>query len=1001
MDISVSDFAWLSPTHSGTAKLVSSAVAPLVARARGYDSWTIDTVGDHFDEVRVDSKHSAGWRRTKEIVATGDALFMPWFRVDEVALHDDFSNPKNLLKPAFIQFRPRKPIEAGNSEKGQKYASLAGRPTVIDVHPSTPITHIRGAGSIMITEGLLKADSALTALLLDAGVSEEELLLENRTVEGEETIESVHWARKRLQGLLKKVDVLVVGLVGVGTWHNHPEWKELRPSGKHVYIGFDADVAVNRNVWRQAKALTVKMSDHSNAADVSVLRLPDVDDEKQGVDDFFASGHRWSDLLSYMGELPAEPESGDDDLHNGQWRVNPDGLRVDRVCKVDDTVSFETMVSIGGYVRGAVVTGVPSREEMESGVLDSRERFSTSDADLEIVVKWRDIDQHDLIHEEVITGPSAMLSTQPKDWYRIGAKIPYRVALHPQWPPQIEWLQAVKAHKHTDIEEKSKWGRMGWLPTESGNPEFIVGRQRISASGITSDAYEISAVTEDNPEWSLTRASSFGVVAPDPDVDWVEQAIEDAKEVVDVYLFGKKTWKKDSYGALATALMMRPAIPLRPKMVPYLFGPPASGKSWTVAAIFMGWQPRGGIWTNTSLPGSARDTGASTELSVSRAPLWVMDDLAPSVSRVKAEKEADALGDLIRSIHDENAKKRATRSMGSQKLHSPNALFMVTAENEPSIGSIMSRTAPIRFDADCLYSIEPVETLGERGVQARLVGAFIRWLATVSSTTNGWQDLRALFRDLQKGVCKDIADEVIRTRNVGITEGDLQRLSASSSDLMATLTLFTVFVRDIVTGSFTSSTVPDTYDLDIEGTNEEAPRWVRNLCKFLPGNELFSVIPHRFGTTLAKQENKKPGRAFIDAVFGLLKSGNACVYDLADPAIAPAYQGIYPTMLGWKPDGQGTFRPANTTIGYVTEKDGEVLLLLNPEQAFASAKRSFPELVPHGSSRQTVTQCVWSEGCASDAYGKDPKRSTVRIWSKESRTQLRLLPVPFNLGDAS
>jgi len=102
------------------------------------------------------------------------------------------------------------------------------------------------------------------------------------------------------------------------------------------------------------------------------------------------------------------------------------------------------------------------------------------------------------------------------------------------------------------------------------------------------------------------------------------------------------------------------------------------------------WQASAGGWGD-KLPGGAKDTMASTELAVSRANIWVIDDLAPTGDQRQTQAELARLGDLIRSVHNGSGKRRADQNMDLRATHDPRALLIITAENEHNGASVRDR----------------------------------------------------------------------------------------------------------------------------------------------------------------------------------------------------------------------------------------------------------------------------------------------------------------------
>src|SRR5690606_23978344 len=171
--------------------LEGSAISPEVIKARGYRSMG-KPYSDTFNVLR-----EAGipmWARRDDTLLEG--LLIPLYR----ATGEQIS----------YQYRPdRTPKIKG---KARKYASSAGRPSVLDVHPHNT-ERIKDTGiPLWITEGVKKADA-----LTSAGLC-------------------------------------VVALSGVYNWRSKlgslGDWEDIPLKGREVFICFDSDAADNPNVAR-------------------------------------------------------------------------------------------------------------------------------------------------------------------------------------------------------------------------------------------------------------------------------------------------------------------------------------------------------------------------------------------------------------------------------------------------------------------------------------------------------------------------------------------------------------------------------------------------------------------------------------------------------------------------------------------------------------------------------------------------------------------------------
>lgn len=161
------------------------------------------------------------------------------------------------------QFRPDNPRPDHQSGRPHKYENLPGVGVALDVHPSVRTRVKDVSQALFITEGIRKGDAAAT------------------------------------QGLA------AVALYSVWNWRGTdesgalmvlPEWDEIPLSGRTVYIVFDSDVMMKRSVKLALERLARVL--RARRATVKLVYLPgSPDDDKVGLDDWFAAGESVEDLL--------------------------------------------------------------------------------------------------------------------------------------------------------------------------------------------------------------------------------------------------------------------------------------------------------------------------------------------------------------------------------------------------------------------------------------------------------------------------------------------------------------------------------------------------------------------------------------------------------------------------------------------------------------------------------------------------------------------------------
>lgn len=910
---------------SGAAKLADSQVAPLVAAARGYATLTPDTYKKWARDHGISLNTTPG-RQLRTDVETGDAMLMPWFKADEV--HQQ-GGPGSF---SAIQLRPAQPV-VGKDGKPRKYDNLAGQGSVLGLHPATPYEWVRNAKVILLAEGLIKGDSALTGLLRAAGVSDTDL--------ADDTVPD---PRGKLRDLLNQVPekdrVLIVSILGVGNWHYRPEWNVLPIKDSQVWVAFDADTSTNLNVWNQASQLVdyLEGSGDKPRCEVRFVDLsrivPDAAIRKLGIDDYLADGGQWEklpDALTELGERPA----GKDEGKKGEWRVHPDGRTTqEAVALLDDQgnqvgTRWEDRVPIGGRVIRLETRRRPTDAERTTGKVHKHHEDDPVIAEVELT--WRDpVTGAD--DSAIVRGPSVILGYQPKDWDRKGAHIPPKVSAHPEWPPANgeKWLKAIKQHRLEEVQHTTRWEAMGWVPVENGLPVFIVGDSAVTEQGLVHSHPAIGI-----NDRILHQAQSFGVIAPDDEDNWEEQARQDLAEVIDAYIDGG-AWTSVAMAATVVALALRPAVPLRPRTAAYFTGSRRGGKTWTAKTVMAFWQARPG--DVGSMLGTASDTVANVEFSVAHTPIWVSDDLAPSADRNQANREEAAVGQLIRSVWNGSGKGRQNADGTARRRHDPQAVLIITAENEPSVSSVGDRIVTLRFGEGALGGTDATNRLmamqEHSETLSRLTYAFLRWnLRRAARDPQGWP-----------GWVTSVQAELARAqgfakRRLGDT-GDATRHAEIASELMITYSLLMLMAKDL-------------------GMDDDF------VARF-GTNDLAGHLIDQVAAGYLEQKGTTPGQRALQAVRQLLASGQAHVVNIEDPN-SPPVSGVKEAallnrQLGWV-TSNGQDRPCGPNIGWYTlDRAGERVLLLNGAVAFNEAQRRYPELIPFGQKQRAAWDSAWQEG---------------------------------------
>ena len=976
-------------TKSGAVKLASSGIAPLVAAARGYESVDESQAKDFMKRKGVgDGRSKKGTQFLASFRDDGDILVMPWYSVDlqqrSLEYIDDAVSTQNL------QIRPKNPRM---NEKGKpvKYEFLVGSDTVLDIHPSITRDWSASAPRVLLAEGLLKGDAALTAILRANGVTDAELALTTADVSNR-----LH-AIRRLAQLAATIDesnrVAIVSLAGVGNWRSNQEWSEINVKDKDVLVAFDGDVSTNWNVWHMAKSLfsfieTTKKG-YPQLCDINQFEGAQVAlalDPHLGLDDFFHSVGDWSNIEEMITpDFPPEPERSDSDASRlKEWRVTKDGNAVEECIQLPidaegrgGEIRWQKRFGLGGRILFAETRRGATDEEARTGVFGAGFEESNYEINCAIEIKWRD--EISLAEQTAeVFGPISILSYPPNEWDRRGARIPKALSFHPEWPPTkngAEWLSAIKRNEAEKIDNRTTWSTMGYVPVENEVAQaFIIGDTTITTAD--DPKVRIRAGVTDR---ELSGASKFGVsdVYMAPDFAPVGQfnLVEDIKNVVNT-LVDEGPWRTRQVAVSVLAMALRPTVPLPNSLACYFVGPPGKGKSWTARQIMSFWQSAPGTWEHT-LPGSANDTFSSTEDAVARTPIWVTDDMAPSSDRKKAEVTEGQIGELIRAVFNKLGKRRMNFDMTAKDVPTPMALYILTAENEHSTQSIRERIVNIEFaglDTDNFLAAQKMAN--NELTAARVTAATIRMFIARGEEV-GWEKLVSELTFSRINATKQARDILIEH---GVDPNDTERPAG--------------IVADLSLGLVALGKLADRVGLkDIQKRmNWNKGGWYHDIA-------LQVASSHQNKAEMA------PGKVLIDCITSLLSSGAAHIANLDAPSLPPITTGdnaaTLNSLLGWKAGSNNELAPRGVTIGYYSHKKpggvGEPteVIILNRDEAFNEAQRKYPKRIQFGASQSTSWKSVWELGLVHEGW--DTPKSGVVHQFRAGQGRITGIPVTIEI----
>jgi hypothetical protein len=925
-------------------KLADSGIAPLVAAARSYRTLNADNCMEQTKAMGVRSTTKQGHRLKMMCGVPGrDALQLPWYTATSIQ-----SASASGLPPVPFTFQIRPQVPQMNNGWPVEYESIDEGGLPIGVHPATPASWIDTTPVIMIVEGMMHADSVLTAQLWAGGVASEAL-----AYTGDDSLERL---RALMESIAPAQRVLIVEVADLRTLRGEiAAFREIKLRGREAWIVPNSDPATERGLRSAAGKLARALSEKGKMEPVRFANLSVTDEDGDiawvPVSDYMTRHNGWAGLTEGLeDDLWSAPEGTEKEIA-GAVRVASDGCSVERYSALRDGPGGTTgshvwtkEVELGGYITALEDHRQPTEREVRTGVFDTKARaHNADDSMVEVKVSWA---AHGAVHSALVKGPVTILSYPPEDWVRQKAMIPTDLLRHPSWPPRAAkgqaWLAAVKAHRSAETTQRTSWEQMGWVPVEGGEPVFLIGDQIL---GEISDGAAVCGIDErDVPTMPMFGIGDM-LEGDLDDPEYRETVRKDFRDVIDAYITSG-AWTEKGTAALVLGAALRPVIPLRPRATVFLWGPKGKGKSWTAKTMMYFWARRRANWQD-QLPGSAKDTVAYIEHCVARTPIWVVDDLAPSPVKRQAESEDGKLADLTRSIFNNATKGRMNADMSSRKVNKPIAQLVITAENELTTPSAKERLIPAYLGHGKLsVSKEPTTRLNtmskEDGTQARFTSHLLRYVRHKATTTpGGWEAYYGRLEDMRSTV-QGQAEKIMS--RMGATAGSLERTSSLAADILITFELLDLFAREL--------------DMEDEFTK------VFHIKDGI-GMDLITLVCNAHVENL----RSSPGTSLVRALSALLASGGAHVISGQDPSKPPiqgtdADESMANHRLGWSAgNGQdGALRPNGPTIGTVVMKGGQQVIAFHSETAFARAQEAYPKLIQHGQGTGSAGASVWDEG---------------------------------------
>ncbi|WP_176702784.1 DUF3854 domain-containing protein [Actinomyces vulturis] len=911
-------------------KLDSSGIHPAIASSRNY------VVSEDKNDIQESieattyappSRSWYGYRQLSKCTAGGPVLLMPWYCPGD-------------NKPTLLQFRPDEPLTNKDGSQS-KYVIVKNSPTILDVHPCVPEEWLSDENvRLLIVEGLLKADSFLSAMV--AGLDE------NATPEQ---------ITEHLRSLPPQERTVPVAIFGVTTWRNCAQWASLPRRNRNVYLAFDADVETNHNVYNQARQFFDFLE--SSRATPWLVRLSSVGaKDKDGIDDYLASGGLPGDIIaSATVELPDPPAAA---AEVGKPYVSENGCAVE-VVKIDPLTGSGTvkrLIDVGGHIDAIELQRAPSQAEIVNGLIDETDsgRSTSDDRMVRLHVGWIDPDLGET--SGYIIGPERMLQVSPDRWDRLHVEVPFGVAATPGWPPTREWLDAVKRETQLNWPKPTAEVRCtvnGWVPGTSGLPVFVLGKSVIGSN---------STVALSPSRLNVPMIDRFGL--EDPGENWQEKAREVLPEVVYTML-SKGAWTNKGVAMMTMSAGLRPALPLRPKTTLFYVGSRGAGKSWSGSKISGFWARYPDAFNPRSAGGSANDTYASLEHAVGWMPVWVADDLAPDTSRSAAENRESSISSIVRAIANGQGRSRMRPDGSVRETILPRALLVVTAENSLGVSSARDRVVPVVIEPGSLGSQQGVDCVNDlfslTTLPSDLSACMIRYILSIAQERS-WEGAVDFIRKCFEGIDRRTV-EFLEAQ--GLDKGAATRFREMAADLLSPIIVLRNMAKTV--GLADDDRISDLFDEDVLG------------------KALGIVVD-----AVRERAHFAPGEQMLEALRSLLSSGKAHVIPENSAAPFSGNESKFNTDLGWSFDQSRGWTPSGVRIGWYDKENDCVIFSMT--SAFTEASKHFSHLVPPGTKCREVFKAMEAEGLV---HYKGKQKGGPNYMFKLSNQQVRGVPVPLKI----
>ncbi|WP_337175092.1 DUF3854 domain-containing protein [Paludisphaera sp.] len=581
-------------------------------------------------------------------------------------------------KPTF-QVRPDSPRYKDG--KAIKYETPAGSRLAIDVLPRIRAEALDASVPLFVTEGIRKADSAISRGLCCLGL---------------------------------------IGVWGPKEEAHEEFWDRIPLDGRPACIVFDSDVALNPQV--RAAAARLKRRLEARGAAVRVLGLAaGPGGQKVGLDDFLAAGRSVDELMALPDVDVAPAARGDDaDEDAPRFFAGPDGL-FQRIRHRDGETARQLANFTARIATEFIVSdGVEEHREFEvEAVVEGEARSVLVRAEDFVGMEW----------VAPMLGARAVLAAgrEARDLAREAIqRLSLRDIREARLFTHIGWVEIGGEHFYLHAG--------GAIGPDAGTGAIQVFRDGPTANPLSSKDLQGPGPKGPSPG-GVTTAVGVGVRLQPPLTDYelpeppTGQALRKA-----VRASLRLTRLAPDHVAMPAYALAWGAVLGDARFGGWADGSTGRGKSVLAGLLQQHWGRR---MNHENLPGSWTSTANYNETLafLAKDALLVLDDWVPKGSKADVERSQREADRVMRAQGNGSGRGRSGRDGSSRPPRPPRGVIYSTAEATPDGQSLVARMLRLDFRGVDLLDpshgkrLRACQRDADDGVYAAAMAAYIRWLA--------------------------------------------------------------------------------------------------------------------------------------------------------------------------------------------------------------------------------------------------------------------------------